>query len=462
MVFVRPLAGVLALGGALGFGGCGDGGAASGGGGDAGPAGDASVADVVVADASGDPQSDASSNVDASDPDASDASDAAAALPALPLRTSSRWIVDADGHRFKLASVNWYGAESKDFVVAGLDRASLGSIARAIRTMGFNSVRLPWSNEMFENDPPVDAARLAKNPALTGKHALAIFDAVIDALAHEGLVVVLDNHRSHADWCCDVEHGDGLWHTVDYPESKWLADWRGIVQRYRAQPAVVGADLRNELRDQLAAGAPSSCTACGAGCPCDTPVWGGGDANLDWHAAAERGGNAVLAENPNLLVIVEGLGYALDLGGVYNLPVALSVANRLVYSAHDYAFSHAPFATYADMKTALGNAWGYILTQGRPFTAPIWVGELGTDHASATSVDATSGQGFWFHGIRQYLADADIDWCYWALNGTEATGYSRTLGAEETYGVLNKTWDAPALTELLTALQAIQAKTQGP
>src|SRR5690349_16112695 len=41
-------------------------------------------------------------------------------LPALPLRTSGRFIVDANGKRFKLASANWYGAEERDFVVAGL------------------------------------------------------------------------------------------------------------------------------------------------------------------------------------------------------------------------------------------------------------------------------------------------------------------------------------------------------
>src|SRR5260221_4227932 len=60
----------------------------------------------------------ADTSVDApSDPDAAaDAdtvadADAGVPLPALPLRTTSRWIVDANGHRFKLASVNWYAVE---------------------------------------------------------------------------------------------------------------------------------------------------------------------------------------------------------------------------------------------------------------------------------------------------------------------------------------------------------------
>jgi endoglucanase len=383
-------------------------------------------------------------------------------LPALPLHTSSRWIVDAKGKRFKLASVNWYGGESKDFVVAGLDIADLHAIASLIRQLGFNSVRLLWSNEMVESNPVVAPARLAKNPSLVGLHALEVFDAVIAALAHEGLVIILDNHRSHADWCCDLQHGDGLWWAPGYPESSWIADWKTMAARYESQPAVVGADLRNELRTMFDPSAPSTCTACGTGCPCLTPTWSGDGSDTDWHGGAQRGGNAVLSVNPNLLVMVEGVNYSLDFTGVYTLPLTLDVANRIVYEPHDYSFSHAAFASYSDMATALGDAWGFILAQGKPYTAPVWVGEFGTSHASASDVSAASGQGFWFQNIRQYLSNADIDWSYWALDGTEASGYSRTVDTEEGYGILDTTWTKSALPALTQSLQALQAATQGP
>ena len=139
------------------------------------------------------------------------------ALPALPLHTESRWIVDANGKRFKLASVNWYGAEAKDFVVAGLDVAKLADVAAFIKRSGFNSVRLPWSNELYETDPVVDSERLAANPELQGKHGLEVLDAVIDALSDQGLVVVLDNHVSRADWCCDGQDGNGQEHRHPNP-----------------------------------------------------------------------------------------------------------------------------------------------------------------------------------------------------------------------------------------------------
>ncbi|MGO8993498.1 MAG: glycoside hydrolase family 5 protein [Polyangiaceae bacterium] len=372
--------------------------------------------------------------------------DAALPLPALPLQATSRWIVDANGKRFKLASVNWYGAEEEDFVVAGLDFQDVHAIARMIRTLGFNSVRLPFSNQLVESNPVVADARLAANPSLQGETALEVLDAVIAALAEQGLVVILDDHMSNANWCCSATDGNGLWYNDAYPESSWLADWTTMATRYLSQPAVVGVDLRNELR-------PSD-----AG----TPTWGGSDPTLDWHGAAERGGNAVLGVNPSLLVIVEGLNYSNDLTGVYSLPVDLPVANRLVYSPHDYEFDHPAGISASDLATDLGDEWGYILVQGETYTAPIWVGEFGTCNTSDACVSGTSDQGGWFSGFEAYLANADIDWSYWAFNGTEASGTGRTLGAPETYGVLDPTWDASASAALTSALQSLQPATQGP
>ena len=86
---------------------------------------------------------------------------------------------------------------------------------------------------------------------------------------------------------------------------------------------MVGADLRNELRSGAA--------------------WGGPDPKLDWHAAAERGGDAVLAANPKLLIMVESPEYSTNFTGFDKLPVKLKVADRLVYSPHAYNIDRPPF-----------------------------------------------------------------------------------------------------------------------
>ncbi len=371
--------------------------------------------------------------------------------PNLPLRTEGRWIVDSSGARFKLAGVNWYGAEEEDHVVAGLDRRPAADIARTIRDLGFNCVRLPWSNELVEKNPVVADAAVSANPALRGKRALDALDAVVAALAAEGLVVVLDNHVSRATWVTSPKDGEGLWWTAEYPEAKWIAHWRALARRYRAQPAVVGADLRNEPHAiELPDGTRLA------------PVWGGDDPRLDWRAAAKRCGDAVLSENPALLVVVEGLEYGSDLRGPWTLPLELSKPGRLVWSPHDYAWFHKADVTPEQLADELGRRWGYLLVEGKPYTAPVWVGEFGTKHDGPASVYATSGEGGWFHGFRKYLYAADVDWAYWALNGTQARAKGRTLGAEETYGVLDATWTRAALPRHLDALRGLQPAYAGP
>ncbi len=116
----------------------------------------------------------------------------------LPLHTAHHRIVDAQGRRVKLAGVNWYGADNIEFSVGGLAYRPLAAIAHQVKAMGFNSVRIPWSNELVEANPLVPDYARAANPALKGKRALEVLDLTIDALAHEGLYVILDNHVSRA------------------------------------------------------------------------------------------------------------------------------------------------------------------------------------------------------------------------------------------------------------------------
>jgi endoglucanase len=337
-------------------------------------------------------------------------------------------------------------------VAAGLQLEPLAAIAHRIRCMGFNTVRLPWSNQMVESDPVVGDYALTANPELMGMHALQIFDAVVRALTSEGIMVILDNHNSNAEWCCSND-GNTLWYNGDYPQSSWISDWEAMAQRYKDNPLVIGADLRNEPRVNA--------------------TWGGA-ASTDWHAAAELGGDAVESVNPNLLIFVEGVNYAGDLAGAASLPVELNVPNHLVYEAHDYGYwySSSTLASYESYLNAITPDWAYLVTGSNP--QPLWIGEFGNCHTAATCVTDTTASdgsgGLWFSYIREFLAANDVDWSWWAVNGTETTGSGRTFGSEETYGVLNPYWNAPAVPNqlplsalnILGALQTIVAPSQGP
>jgi len=348
---------------------------------------------------------------------------------APPLHTSGYQILDSNNQPVRLTSVNWYGFDQKEFVPGGLDHAPLSVIIKQIHALGVNSVRLPWANETIEKDPIVPDYAVKANPQFRGKHAMQIMDAVISALAKSHLMVILDNHVSRADWCCKDDDGNGLWYNSDYPEEKWLADWRAIVQRYKHQPWVIGADLRNELRSGAA--------------------WGGGDPKLDWHAASERGGNAILTAHPDLLIMVEGPEYSTNFTAFAALPVTLKFPNRLVYSPHAYASPSHTFASYDELKQVFDLRAGFLL-HNLP-AVPVWVGEFG----ACQSLDCGANSQ-WFVWFVQYLKENNLSWSYWPLNGTQSSGYSRTYDTIETYGLLTPDYQHIAAPKLLDLLRTVE------
>ncbi len=353
-----------------------------------------------------------------------------------PLHTSGHEIRDAAGHLVRLTSVNWYGFDEKEYVAGGLDHAPLEAIIEQIRVIGVNSVRLPWANETLERNPVVADYAVKANPRFRGKHALDVMDAVIAALAQAHILVILDNHVSRADWCCSETDGNGLWYNAEYPETKWLADWQTIVRRYKNQSWVIGADLRNELRN-------------GA-------QWGGADPLLDWHAAAERGGNAVLAANPDLLVMVESPEYSTNFTGFDKLPVILKIPNRLVYSPHAYAPENShQLKSYEELKQVYDARAGFLL-HNEP-GVPLWVGEFGT----CQTLDC-DGNSEWFRLFVQYLGENNLSWSYWPLNGTQSSGIGRKYDAVETYGLLSPDYQHIAAPKIVELLRTIGATTKAP
>ncbi len=355
----------------------------------------------------------------------------------LPLHTSDYQILDVQNSPVRLKSVNWYGFDQKEFVAGGLDHAPLATIVGLIKSMGFNSVRLPWANETLEKNPIVVDYAIKANPQFRGKHAMEVLDAVIDALAKAQIMVILDNHVSRADWCCKDDDGNGLWYSNAYPESAWLADWMTIVRRYRKQPWVVGVDLRNELRSGAA--------------------WGGTDKKLDWHAAAQRGGNAVLTVNPRLLVMVEGPQYSTDFRGAEQLPIIFKVPNRAVYSPHAYSFGAQQQPNYAELKQAFDERAGFLLHTTPAI--PLWIGEFGT--CQTLTPCEGDPKGTWIRGFVRYVKEhPELGWSYWALNGTQSSGVSRKYDALEAFGLLTTDYRHIAAPKLLELFRSIGLQPQ--
>jgi aryl-phospho-beta-D-glucosidase BglC (GH1 family) len=355
----------------------------------------------------------------------------------LPLRTRGRDIVDANGTRFKLASVNWYGASDELFVPGGLDVRHRDEIASTIRAMGFNSVRLPYSDEMVMTNPVILPHLLSANPDLVGKTALDVFEAVVEALTSQGLAVVVNNHITSATWCCGADPCDAGWANDHLPamlcrvrqtEDEWIQHWEEVMARFVNNTLVIGADLRNEVRG----------------------VWGTMTWEM-WATAAERAGNRLLKMNPDWLIIVGGTESQNDLSGVARRPVVLDVPNRVVYSAHVYSWSgwgslggRYAKRTYPSFVQSMRKNWAYLVEGG---IAPVWVGEFGAPG------EPGRGDANYWQNLLRYLKAIDADFGYWAINPRKPKD-----NEEETYSILDDDWATPVLdyrmkdmTELIRA-----------
>lgn len=373
----------------------------------------------------------------------------AAGASAAYLKTQGRWIVDAaTGSRVRLQGFNWYGAEELDYCVGGLNYQTPEAIANLAASFGFNMVRLPFSVDVALQNPRVNDLDVTATPQLLGKHALDCVDAAVEALTAAGIYVILDCHTLTANWCCSSTDGQGLWYSTNVSTTQWEAALSFMAKRYANNSMVVGMDLRNEIRSTVVAGKSLS------------PTWErNGDPAVNWPDAAEHAGNVVLAANPNMLVVVEGISYALDLTGVASRPISLSIPERLVYESHEYSWSGptSPQPSYDDFKARLDAAWGYVFqTQGAAYQAPVWLGEFGTCNSGPDGcVRGNSWQAVWWTYVTQYIADNNLDWSFWALDGTQSTAPGRQFNQSESYGILNTTWTGPALGDLLSDLQAL-------
>ena len=380
--------------------------------------------------------------------------------------TSGNRIVDVHGDPVRIAAVNWFGMENLYFVPAGLDRQPLDVILSRARSLGFNTIRLPFSNQVVEVNPIV-TNHLNANPNLRGLHALEILDRIVAAAGRHRLRIILDNGRSGAG---TYPQENGLWYTKRYPERSWIRDWVFLARRYTGNSTVVGVDLRNE--PHTAPPGPWSLHAYLHQGATWGPYRGVENKATDWRLAAERAGNAVLAVNPHLLIIVEGLqlypdpaqprgvdaywwGGILQPAGAY--PVRLSVPHQLVYSPHEYGPNKAsmPFfdrgMTYSSMSRVWNRHWAYLMYLARS-PVPIFIGEFGTcGHATCIDSSTPGSTGLWFRYFVQYLkTHAQIGWAFWALNGTSR------LGDPCPNYILKPDWRTVRLEPLLKALVSIE------
>ncbi|MBV9545441.1 MAG: cellulase family glycosylhydrolase, partial [Chloroflexi bacterium] len=115
-----------------------------------------------------------------------------------PLNTEGGNIVDADGRVVHITGVNWFGLETGTFAPQGLWARGLNDMLDQIAQSGFNTIRLPYSDQLFDPSSMPNGIDFQKNPDLQGLSGLQIMDQVIERAGERGLKVILDRHRPDA------------------------------------------------------------------------------------------------------------------------------------------------------------------------------------------------------------------------------------------------------------------------
>lgn len=397
-------------GGAAGQGGSGAGGSNAGG---RTSTPDASVDDAALADAVADAEN---TIVDGG----------AEARPSSGyLHVEGNKLIDSNGKSVRLTGVNWFGFETSNQSPHGTWARDYRSMIKQVRDVGFNSIRLPWSNAIMRANAVAQSVNTSgkdpydgtdpMNADLKGKTPLEMFDLVVKAAGELGVKLILDNHSRDPD-AYDKEE---IWTSASTSEALWISDWVAMAKRYAGNATVVAMDLDNE--------------------PHGKASWGKGDTATDWNAAAEKCGNAILAANPDVLVVVEGVSivgsdsywWGGNLSGAKTAPIKLSRPEKLMYSAHEYGpeVHDQPWFTEASFPSNLASVWekhfDFLMKQD---LGHVLIGEFGIKDRAGIG----GREGKWFDTLLSTLGKT-YSWSYWCWNPNSG----------DTGGILSDDWVTP-------------------
>lgn len=188
-------------------------------------------------------------------------------------------VIYHQGEKLALNGVNWFGFETANNAPHGLWSRNYKAMIGQIKSLGFNSVRLPFCPNTVRN-ADVSGIDYSQNADLQGLKSLEILDKIVQELNNQNLYFALDHHRPDCNNISELPAVGG------YSEDQWIADLVAMTNRYKNYANFIGMDLKNE--------------------PHGAATWGTGD-GTDWKKSAEKAGKAVLAADPDILIFVEGI-----------------------------------------------------------------------------------------------------------------------------------------------------------
>ncbi|KAL2260742.1 hypothetical protein VTK26DRAFT_5161 [Humicola hyalothermophila] len=409
----------------------------------------------------------------------------------LPLTASSRWILDANNQRVKFRCTNWAGHMETN-VPEGLQHQHIDDIIDWVAQQGFNCVRLTYSIDHALNpairvsDSFVAAASAAgvsedamrelydrvvsKNPWITlSTTTRDVFAAVVDGLwTRHGIMTILDNHVSKASWCCNLTDGNGWWdeafgynpwNSRFFKTQDWLAGLQAMAAWSQSHRGVVAMGLRNEIREFLLQNLNN---------------------RDDWYRFVKAGGDLVHATHPDLLILVGGTQSTTDLvhlrandgarmlDTTFPAPSGSGTADwrhKLVWEMHAYSFTVTfadPFKSCDLVQAQYGLFSGFVLEQGKPYTAPLILSEFGVGMRNGGLDNGLNEQDDrYLRCLVDYMTNNDADWAVWALQGSYYVR-DQTVDLDEGWGLMNHDWSGWRNEGFKDMLGDMWKMTQGP
>lgn len=339
------------------------------------------------------------------------------------LSTQGNKIVDKNGNEVRLVGANWFGFNTSERTLHGLWAVNLESTLQSIADRGINVLRVPISTELLlewrDGEFATANVNLSANPDLTGLNTLEVFDRFVQASKNVGLKLFLDMHSAEAD---NLGHFAPLWYTDEFTPEMFVQSWEWVTERYKNDDTIIAMDIQNEPH-----GEPWSSD--------DFAKWDDSTDDNNWKYACETASTRILAINPNLLVLCEGIAsfpkdgftwtstnandyynnwWGGNLRGVKDLPINLGPNQaQLVYSPHDYGplVAEQPWFYPGFNKDTLYNDvwrdnWMFIHEQN---IAPLLIGEWGG------FLDGDVNER-WLVAIRDLIVENGLHHTFWAIN----------------------------------------------
>jgi len=295
--------------------------------------------------------------------------------------------------------------QTQEFYDVWLSHHTTRADINALKSWGFNSVRLPMHYNLYTL--PVEQEKTAGENTWLAK-GFELTDSLLAWCKANNMYLILDLHAAPGGQGNDLNISDrdpskpSLWES-EANQQKTIALWRKLAERYASEPNIAAYDILNE------------------------PNWGFSDLEHDKNGLKEQKNEplkkimveitkAIREVDKKHIIVIEGNGWGNNYNGILGDGLW---DNNIVLSFHKY------WNFNDDQSIA------HILKYRDQYNIPVWLGETGEN------------SNVWFTQAIRLFEKNNIGWSWWPL---KKLGYNNPLQVRSNlnYDALVDYWNGKA------------------